>query len=208
MIARGSYPIILPFLVVSVLIAYYNWIISIPTIVFTLYLTYFFRDPKRDPPNDPTKILSAADGKIIHIDQTESELKIAVRMSPFDVHLNRSPITGKILEIIRRPGKHLSVYFADVEKKNEQNLIRIENETIRLEILQITGIFARRLVTWVESADFVEQGQKIGIIRFGSQTNVLIKSRNNNKHIKCQVKIGDMVKAGLSVLAIIEDRQE
>lgn len=167
---------------------------------FTLYMIWFFRDPHREILRDDSVIYAAADGKIIYLENSHDGIKFAIRMSPFNVHINRAPITGEVTNIFFKPGKHKSVYFADVEKKNEKNLIIIENEIIKCEILQITGIFARRIECWVNKGEKVQQGEKIGMIRFGSQTNVLIKLKQASKTINAKVSKGDKVKAGLSII--------
>ena len=104
-----------------------------------------------------------------------------------------------------KPGKHSNVYFGDAEQKNEQNLIVIKNKNYNSKILQITGFFARRLECWVEHDQQVSQGDKIGIIRFGSQTNLLISSNDGSKtNLNIECELGDKVYAGITPLASIE----
>ena len=152
---------------------------------------------------NPSAIYAPADGTALYIDKTDEFLKIAIRMSPFNVHLNRTPITGKIVKIQHQPGKHKNVYFARVEEVNERNLIVMENSDLVCELLQITGSFARRIECWVELDEKIDQGSQIGIIRFGSQTNLLINMKNE-LDIEPQCSVGDKVQAGLTVLASIK----
>ena len=205
MIAQGSIRFILPFMLVGTILSYFIWFTGIPFLIFGLYLAWFFRDPNRKIQISDSSFLSPADGKVIQVIHRSESTKIAVRMSPFNVHLNRSPLRGKVTSVTRTAGKHNSVYFSDVEKTNEKNLITIENEVVVCNVLQITGIFARRIECWIKTNEKVVQGQKIGIIRFGSQTNIHIRTLDNTKSIKPTVKVGDKVEAGISVLAIIED---
>jgi phosphatidylserine decarboxylase len=168
-----------------------------------LFLAWFFRDPHRDIILNEDTILAAADGTIIYVEQDAEHIKIATRMSPFNVHLNRAPISGTVTNIQHSPGKHKSVYFAGAEEKNERNLIEMENKSMYCRILQLTGAFANRIECWVELKQNTVQGQKIGIIRFGSQTNVEIRLKSSNNVLKVAVQEGDRVKAGLTVLAKI-----
>ena len=179
------------------------FLIGISFIGIGLFLAWFFRDPSRKIIVDDDSILAAADGTIIYIEESMDRIKIAVRMSPFDVHLNRAPVSGIVTNIQHRPGKHKSVYFAGAEEKNERNLIEMENEKMYCKILQLTGAFANRIECWVKLEQSSVQGQKIGIIRFGSQTNVEIRLKQSNKILKVEVRQGDKVKAGLTVLAKI-----
>jgi phosphatidylserine decarboxylase len=201
MIAQDSARIILPFVIISLLLTLFYWYLGLLLIGFTLYLVWFFRDPDRMISTDDSSFLAAADGSIRYVSAENLVLKIAVRMSPFDVHINRSPISGVVKKIEYKPGKHQSVYFAGAEDKNEQNLIVLENDNHIIEVLQITGSFARRIECWVDIGQEVYQGQKIGMIRFGSQTNVIITSKHEKKDIKPLVSVGDSVRAGLTALA-------
>ncbi|MHA2250577.1 MAG: phosphatidylserine decarboxylase [Candidatus Kariarchaeaceae archaeon] len=203
MFAKGSFRFIFPAIAFGVILFFFCFLCGLIFIGFGIYLAWFFRDPRRDIVVDHNKIYAAADGKIIYIKRDAESLKYAIRMSPFDVHINRAPIHGKVTGLIHQPGKHASVYFSRVDEKNERNLIILENEFATCEVLQITGIFARRIDCWVNKEDEVEQCQKIGIIRFGSQTNIQIKLKRSGKSIKSVVSVGDKVKAGISVLGEI-----
>ena len=208
MIAKGSLKFILPFPIIGFslffLIPIVGWII----IAIGAYMLWFFRDPYRIVGTDDNLILAVADGKITLVEKNENSIKIAIRMSPFDVHINRSPFSGIITEIKYHPGTHKSVYFAGADKKNESNLIKIENDHFVASVLQITGAFARRIECWVKSGEKVQMGKRIGMIRFGSQTNILIENKQVNKiKIEPIVKEGESVRAGVSSLAKIIHRR-
>ena len=205
-IAQGSLQIISIFLLPLLIIGFYPWgtFFALLSTIFALYLIWFFRDPERTILPDESKILAAADGTVIYSKVSENLYKVAIRMSPFDVHINRSPITGRFISEIRRPGKHFSVYFSGAEDKNESNLLVISNDTLEVEVLQLTGAFARRIETWIQREDQLEQGEKIGMIRFGSQTNVQVKTI---KPFRITVKVGDKVKAGLSTIMEVYDAE-
>jgi len=167
-------------------------------------MIWFFRDPHRIIPTVENVLLSPADGKIIFIEEKLNVIKIAIRMSPFNVHINRSPINGMITSITKTPGKHVSVYFKDVEKMNERNLLVIENDDLSIELLQLTGAFARRIECWVNINQRINQGDKIGIIRFGSQVNLIIHLKNAEKKLNTMINLGESVKAGEDILITME----
>ena len=168
-------------------------------------MAWFFRDPNRKIIADDTKILAPADGKILKIIENQengkSTITIAIRMSPVDVHIIRSPSNFTIETITHTLGSHRSVYIAGAEEKNERKLVAAKNETEIYEILLLTGAFARRIDLWVDEGQTLPQGEKMGIIRFGSQTNLSVKS---NRKLKVLVTEGAKVKAGLTSLARIE----
>ncbi len=208
MIAKGSWKYIFPFFSPILLIPLFRpWgiYISIISSFFGIYLIWFFRDPKRKIEKNGVLIYSAADGTVIkaEIEQREGNfhLNVAVRMSPFDVHLIRAPYDMEIEEIMHTPGKHKSVYFAGAEQKNERKLIQAKSEIMDIEILLLTGAFARRIDTWVKIGERIGQGEKIGIIRFGSQTNLRITTKRG---LTLMVKEGDKVNAGITALAKVE----
>ncbi len=203
MLAKGSIRLISPAILVGLVILYFNQIIGVVILTFALYLIWFFRDPNREIISDESQIYAAADGKIVYCEHSNEEYKFSIRMSPFNVHINRSPISGTVTEITHQPGYHQSVYFGGDLEKNEKNLIVIENENYICKVLQITGIFARRIECWINQGEKIQQGEKIGIIRFGSQTNVTIILKTTGKAIKQIVSEGDQVRAGISSLALI-----
>ncbi|MFV2015658.1 MAG: phosphatidylserine decarboxylase, partial [Candidatus Heimdallarchaeota archaeon] len=196
---------ILPPLLIGLIMLIFDKTIGFIIIGFTLYIIWFFRDPNRQITHDPSLIYAAADGKVIVVKQDKNGIKIGIRMSPFNVHINRSPIKGKINSIEHIPGPHHNVYFGDVENKNERNLIKIQGQDVMCQILQITGAVARRIECWVNESDSVHQGQKIGMIRLGSQTNMYIESELTDKSIKPLVNMGDKVFAGITAIAKIEE---
>jgi phosphatidylserine decarboxylase len=201
-IAQGSFGIILPFFTFSFLFLIDNRfaILSVFSFIFFIYLLWFFRDPPRKIIIDENKILAPADGTIIYTEQDNGFIKIAIRMSPLNVHINRAPLSGKIISDEKIKGKHQSVYFANAEKKNERRLLKMKSSGLEVELLQLTGAFARRIKNWVSINDDILQGQKLGIIRFGSQTNLIVTGKNEFKIV---VNKGDKVKAGLSIIAEI-----
>ncbi|NPD87560.1 MAG: hypothetical protein HGN29_02485 [Asgard group archaeon] len=183
------------------------WQIAIfATIAFCcVFLIWDFRSPKREIIIDKNWILAPADGIIVEIEESDDGFFYAIRMSPFDVHMNRSPIDGVIKDIKFQKGSHWPVYFPNYAKRNQRNSITITNkeENIEAIVTQVSGIFARRTISYVKKGDAVKQGEIIGTIRFGSITSLKITS---SKKFKLVQESSTSVRAGLSVLAEIRQQ--
>jgi phosphatidylserine decarboxylase len=168
-------------------------------IIFFIFLIFFFRDPERKIVYVENTILSPADGKVISIENNYENgfNKISIFLSIFDVHIQRAPIPGIIKSIDYVRGK-----FYPANKKNsaynEKNVICIKNEDKEIKIIQIAGSIARRIVTWVNTNNFINAGDKIGMIKFGSRVEIYIPIK-----FKINVKINDKVKAGKTVIATL-----
>ncbi len=204
-LARGSMKYILIFFLPLPLVFFYPFgtIFAVLSTGFAIYSIWFFRDPHREIHVDGNVVYAAADGTVIYTEVSENTYKVAIRMSPFDVHINRSPVSGTVTSTVRSPGTHRSVYFSGAEEKNERNLITIDSKGMEVEILQLTGAFARRIEVWIDKGQEVLQGEQIGMIRFGSQTNVLVKTI---KPLRLTVSQGDKVKAGMTkIMEVVHD---
>ena len=208
MLAPRSLRFILPFYVAYFLLGgislFYWWLAPFALIILLIgvFMTYFFRDPARKVIVDSSLLTAPADGKIIDVkgDGVGEPFIVKIRMSPFNVHINRLPMDGTLINIQRIPGKHRSVYFKNPAKTNEKAIQEYNTSIGKMQIIQITGLFARRIEIWVDIGENVKQGQKIGMIRFGSETDLVVIG---SKKIKPMVKIGDPVKAGISVVGRI-----
>jgi len=174
--------------------------------VFTVFCAYFFRDPQRTLPLDDQRILSPADGKILDIAQEKHPETgdpmhvIRIFLSVFEPHLQRSPIRGHIKTVLYKPGKFLDARDPRAPFENEQNWMDIlpVNKKIngRVTVTQIAGLIARRIVCDFQSDRPVNQGQRLGLIRFGSQVDIAFPTS-----LKLTVKLGDFVQTGLTTLA-------
>ncbi len=168
--------------------------------LITSFIAFFFRDPERKTVLPENAIASPADGRILEVKEIGNMIKISIFMSLMDVHVNRIPIDGKILEIRHNPGKFLRAYLNQASKENEKNRILIipENSDKPYELIQIAGIIARRIICWVKEGDKVQKGQRFGLICFGSRVELLI-----DKNYEITVRPGQKVKAGISILGYI-----
>lgn len=166
-------------------------------------LLLFFRDPERRPPSDPKAILAPADGRIMEIGEVAEPAflqgkatKIAVFMSLLDVHINRSPVSGRVQLTEHVPGKFHAAFRPEASKHNEHNLIGLVTDGRRLLLRQIAGVMARRIVCSVEAGDELAAGQRLGMIKFGSRVEVYLPL-----DVRPTVSVGDQVRGGSSIIA-------
>ena len=169
------------------------------SLLLTLFVVWFFRNPQRTTPADQRLVISPADGKVIRIEETASDelpgrafRKISIFMNVFNVHVNRMPCAGEVFSIRYRPGKFLSANLDKASEQNERNAVLLRTADGREIItIQIAGLIARRIVCWLKEGMQVKKGERFGLIRFGSRVEVFLPAGAN-----VLVKIGDKVKAG------------
>jgi phosphatidylserine decarboxylase len=163
------------------------------------FVAYFFRDPKRTPPAGDDLILSPADGKVVVIEPAgESETLVSIFLSVFDVHVNRAPIAGKVTGVDYREGRFMVANDKRASVENEQNVVTIENQRVRVVFKQIAGLIARRIVFWKQLGASVAGGEKVGLIKFGSRVDLIVP-----RSVTLAVKLGDHVAGGLTVIGRI-----
>jgi phosphatidylserine decarboxylase len=171
------------------------------------FFLWFFRDPQRVIPSTAGAIVSPADGKVTDVSTVEvqgaTRLRISIFLSVFDVHVNRSPIAGVIREVRYQSGEFRNAMGATTAEHNEQNIVTVEGEGQRLVFKQIAGLLARRIVFTKKVGDRVERGERVGMIKFGSRTDILLDAAAD-----VRVKVGDRVKGGASVLAYVGGHSE
>ena len=174
---------------------YQHWA-AIPLFILAAFCLYFFRDPERIPPSAEA-LLSPADGKVVAIRQiSPDETRISIFLNIFDVHVNRTPVPGKVTEVLYRKGKFLVASLEAASIENEQNTLVIESDRGRVLCRQIAGVLARRIICYRRAGDSLSAGERIGYIKFGSRVDVLF-----GPAWEPAVKVGDRVKAGSSILA-------
>jgi phosphatidylserine decarboxylase len=171
-------------------------------LLLAMFFLWFFRDPERAIPDQPGAVVSPADGKITDVSwitvDGEEKLRISIFLSVFDVHVNRSPIAGEVREVRYRRGRFLNAMNQASAEQNEQNMVRVEGDGHAVVFKQIAGLLARRIVFNPKVGDRVERGQRVGLIKFGSRTDILLRATADLK-----VKVGDRVRGGASVLAYL-----
>ena len=170
-------------------------IAAIVFVLLTAFMAYFFRDPRRMIPGEAGIVVSAADGRVTRIEENENGKVVSVFLSPLDVHINRAPIAGRITKIEYIRGKKNPATSDSASLINERNSLTIEGEKMTIVCTQIAGIVARRIVCWSKEGDSLEIGEKFGLIKFSSRTDLLMP-----KNIEIMVGIGDKVVGGETII--------
>src|ERR1039458_9631916 len=178
----------------------------VPLLLAAFFL-WFFRDPERVIPDAVGALVSPGDGKVTDVSWVTigggKQARISIFLSVFDVHVNRSPIAGVVREVRYRRGKFLNAMNQASAEQNEQNIVRVEGDGQVVVFKQIAGLLARRIVFHPKVGDRLERGQRVGLIKFGSRVDVLFDSA-----AVLQVKVGDRVRGGASVLAYLQPKGE
>ena len=172
--------------------------------VLLLFTLYFFRDPEREVQQDPKHILSPGDGVIVEIkdvvdDYVGEAQKITMFLSPLNVHINRVPISGKIVFVNYKYGAFKAAYAEDASEVNEQSVVGIENDHLKVKFAQVAGALARRIINYLRENDEVIQGERYGLIKFGSRMDVTIP-----RSAKILVELKEPVRGGLTILATMD----
>jgi phosphatidylserine decarboxylase len=196
-VVRDAYKFFLPFLALGILSVVYGlFYLSAPFFILAAFICFFFRNPERCIPEGKNLIISPADGKIVKISRiNDEEQAISIFLSIFNVHVNRSPIAGELQRVEYKRGKFKAAFEDEASKVNEQNILTIAGQDIRIVVRQIAGLIARRVVCWKKPGDPVARGELFGLIRFGSRVDIVLPADS-----KIRVQLGDKVKGGSSIL--------
>jgi phosphatidylserine decarboxylase len=199
-----------PFLLVSSLLTLSLWMVGwkllgVLGVLLTLFTAYFFRNPRREIPSAEKAILAPADGRIVHVGECLEDrflkataLKVSIFMSIFDVHLNRAPASGRIVQRSYNPGKFLMASREKSSLLNEQNALVLEtDDRWRMVFIQIAGVIARRIVCYAKAGDALTRGEIFGMIRFGSRIDLYLP-----RDMKPMVQVGQHVKGGESIIGV------
>lgn len=179
---------------------------AVPLSLLAAFFLFFFRDPDRVSPADPTLVLAPADGRVLVAGPADDKAappgewkQISIFLSPTDVHVNRSPVTGRVTKVDLRKGKYLPAYHHDAAAINERSEVWVERDGIVVVFRQIVGILARRVVCRVEPGTELNAGDRFGIMKFGSRMDVFVPPTADLK-----VKVGDKVIGGVTVIAVLK----
>ncbi len=183
-------------------VTHQTWLLILSALLF-LFCMNFFRDPQRDVPEGDDLVVAAADGVIDNIEILEETeflnakcQRVSIFLSVFDVHVNKSPIAGKVTYLKHHPGLYLDARNPECSKKNEALTWAIEGSKATLVVRQITGAIARRIVPWSQVGDVIPKGFRFGMIRFGSRTEIYLPL-----DAKLEVKLGDRVLGAQTIIA-------
>jgi len=206
-IAREALPFLVPSALITVIfLAMRLNLLTFVGIFITLFIAFFFRNPKRKIPPLENIILSPADGKIVHVGEVEEDrflkkkvLKVSIFMSILDVHLNRAPVSGKVLQRSYHPGRFLVASAEKSSLLNEQNAVILETEDrLKILLIQIAGFVARRIVCYAKADDTLNKGEIFGMVRFGSRVDLYLPTEVN-----VTVRMGQHVKGGESIIGVL-----
>ena len=163
----------------------------------------FFRDPERTPPADPGAVLAPADGKVMDVVDLDDwfvgpATRVSIFLSPLDVHVNRAPVGGVVRDVEYVPGRFLAAYRPEASEENERCTVAIEGDLGRVSVRQISGVLARRIVCRARPGDKLAAGERYGLIRFGSRTDVFVP-----RGARIRVEPGDRVVGGESIVGVM-----
>jgi phosphatidylserine decarboxylase len=183
------------------------WALEVPLLLLAVWLIVFFRDPQRTGPRGEQFVIAPADGKIVDVRTVDEPMyvngaatRISIFMSVFDVHVNRYPATGTVELVRYHPGQFLHAASDKASLDNEQSSVGVRAARGPLLVRQIAGLIARRIVTDAQPGARAVQGERMGMIRFGSRVDVFLPAAGSASRSAVRVKVGDRVRAGASVL--------
>ena len=206
MIVREGIPWVLVPLAAAAGLAFAGyWVLAAPLLLLALFMAYFFRDPRRVVPGDQTLVVSPADGRVTRVQKlregdSQSPTVVSIFLSPFDVHINRAPVAGEVTNVTYTRGRFLIATRDDASLVNEQNALTIRGEQVSVVCKQIAGVLARRIVCWKRAGDRVELGERIGLIKFSSRTDLVLPPE-----VAVEVQPGARVRGGVSVIGRVRD---
>ncbi len=202
MVRDGIPFVIAPLALAAIPVVFGYWWLAIPFLFLAAFMAYFFRDPKRSIPLEPGIIVAPADGRVTKVrpaDSNNAESLVSIFLSPFDVHINRSPIEGEIVDIAYKSGKFVMATREDARLLNEQNTLIIQGDNLTVKCTQIAGILARRIVCWKRRGERVKCGERFGMIKFGSRTDLLMPHQ-----VEIVVREGMRVRGGETIIGKIK----
>jgi phosphatidylserine decarboxylase len=205
-VAPEGWPFILPPAAAACILALVGWWAAAAVfLVAAAAFAGFFRDPERTPPHAPPgALLAPADGKVMEVALVDDRwvgpaVRMSIFLSPLDVHVNRSPIGGLVCEVEYASGRFLAAYRPEASEVNERCTVRLEGDAARVSVRQIAGVLARRVVCRVERGDKLSAGERFGLIRFGSRTDLIAP-----RAVDVRVGVGDRVRGGETVMAVLQ----
>ncbi|HWS88524.1 MAG TPA: phosphatidylserine decarboxylase family protein [Pyrinomonadaceae bacterium] len=169
------------------------------------FMAYFFRDPQRTAPAEAGLVVSPADGKVTRVERlsgggADSPTVVSIFLSPFDVHVNRAPIAGEVVDVTYTKGRFVAATSDNASLVNEQNALTIKGERMTVVCKQIAGVLARRIVCWKRPGDKLELGERFGLIKFGSRTDLVLPGE-----VEVLVRVGERVSGGVTVIGRFPD---
>jgi phosphatidylserine decarboxylase len=205
MVKEGLIWVLIPLAAAVVAGLFGLWWLAIPLLALAAFMAYFFRDPNRDVTTDADTVVSPADGRVTRIEKLsphdpDSPNVVSIFLSPFDVHINRAPIAGKVIDVTYTKGRFMIATRDEASVVNEQNALTIQGERLTVVCKQIAGVLARRIVCWKKPGDVLGLGERFGLIKFGSRTDLILP-----REVRIEVEVGTRVRGGASIIGRIAD---
>jgi len=203
-VAPEGWPFILVPAAAACILALFGWWPAAAAVgIVALACLGFFRDPERTAPTGVGLLLAPADGRVMQIDEVEDAwvgeaVRTSIFLSPLDVHVNRSPVAGLVESVEQARGRFMAAYKDEASELNERCTISLQGEGARVSVKQIAGVLARRIVCRVERGDKLAAGERFGLIRFGSRTDLVVP-----RAAEMRVKVGDRVRGGETVMGVL-----
>ena len=203
-VAAEGWPFIFPPAVAACILGWVGWWPAAAALgAVTLCCLGFFRDPDRTAPPVPGAVLAPADGRVMRVVEIDDPwvgraVRVSIFLSPLDVHVNRSPVAALVERVERVAGRFLAAYRDEASELNERCTLALEGETARVGVTQIAGVVARRIVCRARPGDKLQAGERYGLIRFGSRTDLVVP-----KGTEIRVKAGDRVRGGETIMAML-----
>lgn len=196
MVKEGIPFVLFPVVIAAIFAFFHIWFVVAAFIFLALFMAFFFRDPRRTISVERDIIVAPADGRITRVEENEAGKFVSIFLSPVDVHINRAPIAGRISKVDYVNGKKTPATSNNASLVNERNSLTIEGEKITVICTQIAGIVARRIVCWKGVGENLALGEKFGLIKFSSRTDLQMPAG-----VELLVKVDDRVKGGESIIA-------
>jgi phosphatidylserine decarboxylase len=198
---REGLPWVLVPLVAAAAAGFYGlWWLALPLLALAAFMAYFFRDPNREVTPDQNTVVSPADGRVTRVEKLSPEDPaspnvVSIFLSPFDVHINRAPISGQVMDVTYTKGRFMIATRDEASLVNEQNALTIRGERMTVVCKQIAGVLARRIVCWKRPGDRLGLGERFGLIKFGSRTDLVLPAG-----VEVLVKVGERVSGGVTII--------
>ncbi len=203
-VAAEGWRFILPAAVAACILGWIGWWwAAVPLTLVALACLGFFRDPERTPPAVTGAILAPADGRVMGVVDVDDgwvgrAVRVSIFLSPLDVHVNRSPVAGLVRDVQYAPGRFLAAYRDEASELNERCTVALEGDSARLTVRQIAGVLARRIVCRARAGDKLQAGERYGLIRFGSRTDLVVP-----RGTELRVQVGDRVRGGETIMGVL-----
>jgi phosphatidylserine decarboxylase len=198
---RDGIPFVLvPAALAILALAFGHWYVAPPLLLVAAFMAYFFRNPGRSTPSDETLVVSPADGRVTRVARLDSNdahspTVVSIFLSVFDVHVNRAPIAGEITDVTYTRGRFVIATREDASLVNEQNSLTIRGARMTVVCRQIAGVLARRIVCWKSAGDKLSLGERFGLIKFSSRTDLVLPPE-----VEVSARVGEKVRGGVSII--------